>query len=453
MADDMIDCVVVGGGPAGLTAAYRLSQAGLTVQVIEKEGRVGGRMKGGTWKGRLWYDQGAQFLCEDGSPIVRLANELGIRTIPFVFEEGPAAVYHKGKLSVAENLTDFSQYAKMRDWPASVVAEFEDTQARLAHLAADLDAVDRDVSRQAHDVLDRMSFADVLGEPGREVQNEFEYVIRDVISHDPAVVSGVQGVLVAARFDTMKFLYAEGGAHGIWTEMSERLGDRIALDSEVLKAWNRDDHVEIEYVGNGTRRTLLAKYGIIAATTDQVLGIVDELPDRKRAALEKITYGPFVTCIFLTNEGTVQDWDRFTTVRVPDMETMGAVVHQSFLVRKAESERSSGSVLMTLASERTAARLIELPDEEIREETAAELLNMFPALEGKIEKILVKKWSRGVPAMPVGGHAIVPQLRAPVGRLYFCGDYMADGVPEANPAITSAEQAAAAIAMEVNARR
>ena len=39
------DVVIIGAGPAGLTAARRLSQTGKTVAVLEARDRVGGR----TW--------------------------------------------------------------------------------------------------------------------------------------------------------------------------------------------------------------------------------------------------------------------------------------------------------------------------------------------------------------------------------------------------------------------
>lgn len=39
------EVLVVGGGLAGLTAAYRLKQAGVAVRVLEAQERIGGRMR------------------------------------------------------------------------------------------------------------------------------------------------------------------------------------------------------------------------------------------------------------------------------------------------------------------------------------------------------------------------------------------------------------------------
>jgi protoporphyrinogen oxidase len=44
MADER-RVVIVGGGPAGLTAAYALMKAGVAAVVLEKEGQVGGHAR------------------------------------------------------------------------------------------------------------------------------------------------------------------------------------------------------------------------------------------------------------------------------------------------------------------------------------------------------------------------------------------------------------------------
>ena len=51
MNQNRYDVVIVGGGPAGLTAARLLGEAGATVLVIEKDRQIAERVRtsGGTW--------------------------------------------------------------------------------------------------------------------------------------------------------------------------------------------------------------------------------------------------------------------------------------------------------------------------------------------------------------------------------------------------------------------
>ncbi|MEM5767997.1 MAG: FAD-dependent oxidoreductase, partial [Bacillota bacterium] len=42
---------IIGGGPAGLTAAYELLKAGVVPQLFEKSGQVGGLSKTVVYKG------------------------------------------------------------------------------------------------------------------------------------------------------------------------------------------------------------------------------------------------------------------------------------------------------------------------------------------------------------------------------------------------------------------
>ncbi|MFH7029168.1 MAG: flavin monoamine oxidase family protein [Heteroscytonema crispum UTEX LB 1556] len=74
--------LVVGAGIAGLTAAYRLYQAGVPVDIIEARNRVGGRMRSlsnvaGT---SITVDLGGEFIDTDHTYLRSLAKELGLTT-------------------------------------------------------------------------------------------------------------------------------------------------------------------------------------------------------------------------------------------------------------------------------------------------------------------------------------------------------------------------------------
>src|SRR3954451_25214559 len=72
--------VVVGAGLAGLTAAYRLRQAGYAARVFEGSDRVGGRC----WPGRgafadgQIYEHGGELIDSNHIEVKHLAQELGL---------------------------------------------------------------------------------------------------------------------------------------------------------------------------------------------------------------------------------------------------------------------------------------------------------------------------------------------------------------------------------------
>ena len=73
------DVVIIGAGPSGLTAAYRLQQAGHTVAVLEARERVGGR----TWNNHIdgaFLEIGGQWISPDQTVLTELVEELGLKT-------------------------------------------------------------------------------------------------------------------------------------------------------------------------------------------------------------------------------------------------------------------------------------------------------------------------------------------------------------------------------------
>ncbi len=74
------DVIIVGAGIAGLTAAWRLRQAGVRARVIEANNRVGGRMFSlrGFFPDAQVVELGSELIDSDHTRIRALASEMGL---------------------------------------------------------------------------------------------------------------------------------------------------------------------------------------------------------------------------------------------------------------------------------------------------------------------------------------------------------------------------------------
>ena len=78
------DAIIVGGGIAGLYAAYRLKQAGFSAIIFEADGQIGGRVKSRPEKFTqlgLTLDDGANLINSTDTLALRLMNQFGIRYV------------------------------------------------------------------------------------------------------------------------------------------------------------------------------------------------------------------------------------------------------------------------------------------------------------------------------------------------------------------------------------
>ena len=75
---EQADVAIVGAGVTGLTAAYRLAQAGRRVVVLEARDRVGGRLWTDIRDGVL-LELGGQWVSPDQTALLGLVDELGLK--------------------------------------------------------------------------------------------------------------------------------------------------------------------------------------------------------------------------------------------------------------------------------------------------------------------------------------------------------------------------------------
>ncbi|HET6680969.1 MAG TPA: FAD-dependent oxidoreductase, partial [Gemmatimonadaceae bacterium] len=151
------DVLIVGAGIAGLTAAWRLRQAGVAFRLFEAQNRTGGRM----WSLRNFFPDGQ--VCELGGELIdtphshirRLATELGIELDDLATDDPSLrseTFYFDGRIiserEIAEAFLPIAQ---------RIIAD-------LAPLGADLDPTWD--NPQGAGALDNMSIAEWLDRAG-----------------------------------------------------------------------------------------------------------------------------------------------------------------------------------------------------------------------------------------------------------------------------------------------
>ncbi|HLA18421.1 MAG TPA: FAD-dependent oxidoreductase, partial [Dehalococcoidia bacterium] len=108
---------VVGGGIAGLTAAYSLAKRGFAVEVLEREAAAGGRMRSER-QGSFVVERGAQFIASSYRNLHALASELGIASLVHPLRNTRNAVLKRGRF-VASEYEGLNAIRRSRDlsWP------------------------------------------------------------------------------------------------------------------------------------------------------------------------------------------------------------------------------------------------------------------------------------------------------------------------------------------------
>lgn len=255
----MVDVVeaevcVVGAGYAGLTAAWRVHQAGASVVVLEARDRVGGRI----WTERdvdgTALDRGGAWLAPYHEAAFRLAAELGVST-------------YKTYVAGSHLLVDASarKGPRVRRYTglipkisAAAVVSIAITQARVDRLAktVPLDAPWDAARAAALDAQSVRSFVDHARISSATGRNLFETAVRGLFATDLSQVSLLDLLFLAHAHTSLNALFSiekgaqenlvDGGAGAMAHHMADKLGDAIRLGAPVRRVAHTDAGVKIE---------------------------------------------------------------------------------------------------------------------------------------------------------------------------------------------------------------
>lgn len=406
---------VVGAGLSGLTAGYRLRQAGWDVEVFESGPEVGGRVRTLARDGYL-VDVGASALGASYASYLELAAELGIRdeirpATPCVgiFRDGSI---HEMRLDrmVRSGLT-----TKVLSWPAKL---------RLLRLGVDLA---RALRRGELDYLDMRKAAPLDTESagsyarralGSEVDTYLcSPIVRTMLIADTDKVSKVELFSGIANIFSAQIYALRGGQGRLPRTLAEKLD--VSLDSPVSHVADIGDGVEVTVDGE-TRR-----YDACVITTP--LPVAAAICPDRAALLAPLnarlgyTTGITVALGYPRRPDTRSMLVQLPTAEDPDIALM-FVEHN-----KAADRAPAGKALIGTCWETDASRAwFDRPDADIVGHTHDSVRRVFGDL-GPVEFCHVTRWERALPLTGVGAYQLIGEFNAavdPGDRIQFAGDYL-----------------------------
>ncbi len=282
---------IVGGGLAGLTAAYHLQQAGLVAGVYEARGRLGGRVRtlsAGVAPG-LAVEFGGEFINSDHDDMRMLAAELGIALFDRAADAArfplPATTY-------------------LFDGRAIPEAEVATALRPLAEqIAADAALLDADYDRYAP-AFDRISVARYLDQHAGLIAQPFvraliERAIRTELGVEPAETSAIHLLFLLPTVDgeAVEVLGAsdeqftvEGGSSRIVEGLAAQLNGPVQLHHALTSVAQQSASYRLGFA-NG--RHLDAEYVILAMPFAVLRRVALEirLPGRLRRMIAELNSG------------------------------------------------------------------------------------------------------------------------------------------------------------------
>lgn len=437
--------VIVGGGFAGLSAAYTLMKRGITPLLLEGSERAGGRGKGEQIDG-FSVDMGAFVFTATYDTAFRICEELGLPLVRSQMKFGHLRGGRWVTTSPEGSLRSF-----VRQLPAAVALGFMSPSGFRSGTK---------VMRQIHRQADYMSFAGDSRLAEIDDDESFgDYLQRLGVPHKLQVtltgpLKMVLGDPMPAGQALMRAYIGETMLSGGAVSMPERgIGSlSAALAAKCAEAIRVDTPVSRIVVADGKAtgviadgETIDADAVICAVPGTKVADLVPELPAPVQRALGTINYSTGCRVV-IGVEGSPLPEGWHGALYPEDDDAPLLMDRSKFLPACAPPGKS---ILDLLIGRDRAKELIPLDDETIKRELLAAARRNAPpgsALPGDDEGVFfrVYRWEEalcmGVPGMLAALAEVPGQLAGNIDNLFLAGDYM--GIPSVNGALSTGESTA-----------
>jgi oxygen-dependent protoporphyrinogen oxidase len=427
--------MVVGAGVAGLTAAFRLQQAGCHVRVLERTEVVGGRCRSVRQGGYL-FDVSAGALPSTYTHLRRLLTDLGL--------EGE--VQRRGAVIGALHAGRVERIAR-RNPLTLLPAKHLTARDKLSlwRLGFDLARMFRSINYEdlstagRFDTMTVREYCDAHYSPAVR-DRLLAAVTRALLLVEPEQSS------VVDLFAACKSLLVAGSLlthpQGVGFFVDDLAGRvDVHTGAQVTDVLAKDDGAEVHWEDAEGRHVDSLDACVLAVPAPVVLETYRDLDDTRRSYLAQLEYS---ACIMVQLGVREAPNESASMVLVPrDLDPDLAVVGLGHNLGPDRAPAGAGVLTAFWMTEWSRKHALD-SDDELRSLTTAALERLFPGWPVQVETSVVTRWDPAVVASRVGtfaGLAAFVRATDPTDRVQLAGDFHAQS--SVNASIAAGELAAA----------
>ncbi len=446
-----VDVVVIGGGVAGLAAAWQLKRAGRNVLVIENEPNAGGVMNGPfITSGGTSYPLGSTYFYRYNGVIRDFLESIGVHPI----ETGEDALLLKGEVVV-----DWWNPANISRLPIPEAEREVLKKFRSVLLSTPLPQYPfTSASQEMVELYGGLSVRDYLGNYSSETLAEImDLYCRSVLGGSSGEVSAYPLLnFYALEFgDSFQIpCYTFPGGLGAIARKAEAwLGkEHFAGNSLTVSVENTDTGVSVSCLDTRTGEVsqVRARSAIVAVPKPIARHLVRGLSRTQHEAMGQVRYAPYVTVALVCSaplfperafDFWINDKERRFTDIIDATSSRDAV--------EGKLGRTTGEFEYMVSCPRPASDRKSMEDmawlATFAQNTAHAVAEHVPGALEKIAEMHVFGWGHSMVVPEVGAISrLVPAINQSVGRIYF-----AHSDNDLAPAIENAMDAGFAAAQRV----
>jgi protoporphyrinogen oxidase len=306
-----VRAVVVGAGPAGLTAAWELAERGASVTVLEKDVRPGGIARTEAYKGFLFDIGGHRFFTKEPEVDRRWRRWLGAE---FLRRPRQSRIFYDGRffhyplrafnalfgLGLWQSAAVLASYARARLRPSPVEDSFEQW-------------VSNRFGRRLYEIFFKTYTEKVWGIPCSEIRAEWAAQRIKGLSLPAAIRNALfppKGEVIKTLIE--EFDYPRRGPGQMWervVELVRERGQRVEFGVDVVAIRHRDGRAT-EVLARGPEGDVVwpATEIISSMPLQELVRKLDPpAPAPVRAAADRLAYRDFLTVVLIVDRAALFD--------------------------------------------------------------------------------------------------------------------------------------------------